>query len=314
MAIVRISSLFLVVLLALAGGCTRLPSIGITTLKPKSFAELEQYLLNQRQPEVDLFREQGPFAVTTHENHELRLSATQRIDTDLYLAAHGEKAPLAIFMHGYDASKRAHAQQAMHLASWGVHAMAVQLPKTGPWVGHGRTLARIVRLIQASPQAVDSRIDPSKIILIGHSFGASSVAIALAEGAPAAGAILLDPAGVGRDLPRFLQRINRPVMLLGADVEVSSARNRHYFYDYIRSGVVEVSIREASHEDAQFPSQYALDNFGFDPNTKEEAQIAFASALTSATLSLAVSSSFDYAWASFAPVLKNGKFFNPKKK
>jgi pimeloyl-ACP methyl ester carboxylesterase len=313
-AIVRISSLFLVVLLALAGGCTRLPSIGITTLKPKSFAELEQYLLNQRQPEVDLFREHGPFAVTTHENHELRLSATQRIDTDLYLAAHGEKAPLAIFLHGYDASKRAHAQQAMHLASWGVHAMAVQLPKTGPWVGHGRTLTRIVRLIQASPQAVDSRIDPGRIILIGHSFGASSVAIALAEGAPAAGAILLDPAGVGRDLPRFLQRINRPVMLLGADAEVSSARNRHYFYDYIRSSVVEVSIREASHEDAQYPSQYALDNFGFDPNTKEEAQIAFASALTSATLSLAVSGSFDYAWASFAPVLKNGKFFNPKKK
>jgi pimeloyl-ACP methyl ester carboxylesterase len=313
-AILRTSGFVLVVLLALVSGCTRLPPTGITTLKPKTFAELKQYIVNQREPQVDLFREQGPFPVITQEDRELRLSATSRVDTDLYLAGHGDTAPLAIFLHGYGSSKRAHAYQAMHLASWGVHAMAVQLPKTGPWVGHGRTLARIVKAIQASPAAIDSRIDPAKIILVGHSFGGSSVSIALAEGAPAAGGILLDPAGVGRDLPRFLQRVNKPVMVLGADVEISSARNRSYFYDYIRNGVVEVSIREATHEDAQYPSQYALDNFGFDPDTKEESQIAFASALTSATLSLAATGSFDYAWASFAPVLKNGKFFNPKKK
>ena len=53
-----------------------------------------------------------------------------------------------------------------------------------------RTLTRIVRFIQRSPAAIDPRVDPNRIILVGHSFGASAVAIALAEGAPAAGAIL----------------------------------------------------------------------------------------------------------------------------
>ena len=56
-------------------------------------------------------------------------------------------------------------------------------------------------LIRRAPEIIDTRIDVNKIILVGHSFGASSVVIALAEGAPAAGGILLDPAVYGNDLP-----------------------------------------------------------------------------------------------------------------
>ena len=167
-------------------------------------------------------------------------------------------------------------------------------------------MAAIVHFIYRSPEIIDSRIDVNKIILVGHSFGGSAVAIALAEGAPAAGGILLDPAAVGKNLPEFFKRINTPVMLLGADEHVSSARNRDYFYRFIRSGISEVSIKDASHEDAQYPSEFAL--------ATEELQVTFVSALTSAAFSLSSTGKFDYAWTSFSDAFANGKLFNAKKK
>jgi hypothetical protein len=118
---------------------------------------------------------------------------------------------------------------------------------------------------------------------------------------------------VGRDLPKFLQQIRKPVMVLGADEEVSYARNRDFFYRYTHSGVAEISIRGAGHEDAQYPSEYELQH-GSDPYTTEESQIAFLSALTSAALSLTSAGTFDYAWASFGTVLENGKFYNARRK
>ena len=219
-----------------------------------------------------------------------------------------------VVLHGYDSSKRAHAHQARHLASWGMHCITVQLPGKGPWINNGRLLAGVVRAIQRAPQAIDHRVDPARIILAGHSFGGSAVAVALAEGAPAIGGILLDPAAVGRDLPQYLRRVTKPVMVLGADDELSSARNRDYFYDYIRAGIAEVSIRDASHEDGQFPSEYALHNHGNDPDTTEDAQISFASAFTAAAMSLATAGTFDRAWMTFRPAVDSGRMFNARKK
>lgn len=313
MGILRSFNLLVIVWLMLASGCTRAPPTAETPIKAETITELQGYLSTHK-ANLDEFRLRGPFAVVTQENQKLRLSATERIKTDLFLSAAPEKAPLVIFMHGHDSSKEAHANQAMHLASWGMHSLTLQLSKKGPWVGHGRTVARIVNLIQRLPEVIDSRIDASKIILVGHSFGGSAVAIALAEGARAAGAVLLDPAGVGKGLPKFLQRINRPVMLLGADEAVSMARNRDDFFHFIRSGIAEVSIKDATHEDAQYPSEYAVQNTGYDPHTTEELQITFVSALTSAAFSLSSTGAFDYAWTSFAAAFENRVLINAKKK
>ena len=312
-AMLRSSTLFAVACLAVASGCARLPSTGVTPLKPATLSELREYVLNHK-ADVDQFRLRGPFEVATHKDHELRLSATERIDTDLYLSAPAEKAPLAILLHGHDNSKEDHAYQALHLATWGIHSLAVQLPNNGPWVDNGRTLARIAALIHRRPDMIDSRIDVNKIILVGHSFGGAAVAIALAEGAPAAGGILLDPAGTGKDLPKFLRRIGKPVMLLGADERVSPIRDRSSFYEYIRNGVAEVSITDASHEDAQFPLEPAPREPGSDSSATEELQITFVSALTSAAFSLAHTGNFDYAWTSFGDAIKNGRFFDALKK
>ena len=307
------ASVWIIVLLALLSGCARPPPTQTTTLKPKSLPDLNATLLASK-PDLELFRLRGPFAVTERKNHALRLSNTEIISADLYLASPGDKGPLVILLHGHDSTKEAHENQAVHLASWGLHALSVQLPKNGPWVAHGRTLARIASFIQRAPGVIDSRIDVNRIILVGHSFGASSVSVALAEGAPAAGAILLDPAAIGKELPKLLQRINKPVMVLGADDEVVGARNRDYFYRFVRSGVAEISIRDAAHEDAQYPSEFSLQNFGIDPYTTEELQITFMAALTSAAFSLAATGALDYAWTSYRGAVDTGKFFNARRK
>lgn len=301
----RSSILFAIAWLTLISGCARLPDTGVTSLKPATLSELQGYLLNHK-ADLDQFRLRGPYAVDTQENYEIRLSTTELIKTDLFLSAHAEKAPLVIFLHGHDSSKEDHTFQVMHVASWGMHGLALQLPNNGPWVGNGKTLTKIVNFIYRWPEIIDNRIDVNKIVLVGHSFGGSAVAIALAEGAPAAGGVLLDPAAVGRDLPKFLRQINTPIMLLGADERVSSARNRDYFYRFIRSGIAEVSIKDAVHEDAQYPSDVGL--------ATEELQVTFVSALTSAALSLSATGKFDYAWTSFGEAIENGKFFNAKKK
>ena len=313
MASFRVLGVFVIVWLALASGCTRAPPTGETTLKPKSVAEVQEYLTT-RKVDFDEFRLRGPFAVVTKENHELRLSAKVSVKADVYLSEPKEKAPLVIFLHGYGASKEAHSFQAMHLASWGVHSISVQLPNKGPWVPNGRTLARIVSLMHASPELIDSRIDGNKIILVGHSFGGAAVSVALAEGARAIGGILLDPALMDKAFPTLLQRIKQPVLVLGADEEIASARNRDYFFYYVRSNIMELSVRDASHEDAQWPSDYALQNRGYDPSTTEEVQITFASAITTAIMSLSATGAFDRAWASFSPGFASGKFFDAKKK
>lgn len=305
--------LLVAVWLAMASGCMRPYGPAQTPIKPKTVAELEEYLRNDR-PELDQFKLGGPFAVAAHKEHELRLSSAAHFKADLFSPTPADKAPLVIFVHGYESSKEAHANQAMHVASWGMHALTLQLSKTGPWIGNGRTLARIVALIHRSPELLDSRIDTSRIVLVGHSFGAVSVSVALAEGAPAVGAVLLDPAAAARDVPKYLQRITKPVMVLGADDALAPARNRDWFYRFVRSGIAEVSIRGAVHEDAQYPSEFALQHFGLDPDTTEEMQITFAGALTAAAYGVAATGALDYAWGSYGAALKNGKLFNAKRK
>lgn len=278
-----------------------------------SFSELQSHLLAQ-EASLDRFRLRGPFEVATRKGRVIRVSENVRIRADLYLASPAEKAPLVIFLHGHDVSKEAHSRQAMHVASWGMHAVSLQLSKTGPWDNNGRTLARVVNLIHRSPGVIDPRIDVNRIILVGHSFGSYAVTVAMAQGAPVAGGILLDTALFGNASPDFLQKIDKPVMLLGADEALSPVRYRDYFYHYIPGNVAEISIRDATHEDAQYPSETSLQNAGVDPDTTEELQVTFVSAITSAAFSLSATRRLDYAWASFRGMIDSGKMLNPKKK
>jgi pimeloyl-ACP methyl ester carboxylesterase len=295
-------------------GCARrFPAPEVTPIKAANPAELQRYLLS-RKPDVAQFRSRGPFAVIERRDLEIPLASGLAVEADLYLCAAASKAPLVIVLHGLDNSKEDHAFQAMHLASWGMHGMAVDLPNHGPWISNGRTLANLADAIHRTPQLVDGRIDGDKIILVGHSFGATAVATALGEGAPALGGVLLDPAAIGRGLSQWLRRIAVPVMVIGADEDIWPTRNRSQFYRFIPAAVGEISIRDTVHEDAQYPNERTLRIFEQDPDDTEEAQIAFVSALTASAFSLAATGGIDYAWNSFESALKNGIFFNGRRK
>ena len=137
----RIPALLLIALMAHSVGCARqFPAIEVTLIKAANPAELQRYLLS-RKPDVAQFRLRGPFAVIERRDLEIPLVSGLTVEADLYLCAAAGKAPLVIVLHGLDNSKEDHAFQAMHLASWGMHSIALDLPKRGPWIANGRTLA-----------------------------------------------------------------------------------------------------------------------------------------------------------------------------
>jgi alpha/beta hydrolase family protein len=309
-----IPALLLIAIMAHSLGCARrFPEPEVTTIKADNSAQLQRYLLS-RKPDVAQFRLRGPFSVTERRNLEIPVDSDLTVEADLYLCAAAQKAPVVIVLHGLDNSKEDHAFQAMHLASWGMHGLAIDLPKRGPWIANGRTLGKLVDTIHRMPRLVDGRIDADKIILVGHSFGATAVAAALGGGAPAVGGVLLDPAGIGRELRQLLQRITVPVMIIGADEDIWPTRNRGQFYRFIPTAVGEISIRDTVHEDAQYPKERTLRGFEDQPADTEEAQIAFVSALTASAFGLAATGGIDYGWNSFENAITNGIFFNARRK
>jgi dienelactone hydrolase len=251
----------------------------------------------------------GPYSVTLRADREIVYAPGERIAADVYVSAVNDRAPLVVFVHGHESSKRAHALQAAHLASWGLHALALDVPSTGPWARNGRIVARVISAIHRNPRLVEANVDTACIVVVGYSFGALAAAVALGERAPAAAAILLDPAAAANDVP-LLRRVEKPVMIIGADDDELTARNRDYFFEYLRGPVGEVSVRDADHDDAQFPS----DLVGDAPEPPNEARITFVSALTASALSFASTAAFESAWRVFAPALATGKLFNAKKK
>ena len=310
----HIAGVLLIAVTTFALGCARrFPTPEVTRIKAANTAELQQYLLSGK-PDVAQFRLRGPFAVTQRKDMEIPVVSGLMVEADLYLCIAAQKAPLVILLHGHNNAKEDHAFQAMHLASWGMHSLALDLPKRGPWIANGRTLAQLVDTIHRTPQLVDRRMDPEKIILVGHSFGATAVATALGEGVPALGGVLLDPAGIGRQLPQSLKRITVPVMVIGADEDIRPTRNRGQFFRFIPARIGEISIRDTLHEDAQYPNEHTLRGFEDDPEDTEEAQIAFVSALTASAFSLAATGGIDYAWNSFENGINNGVFFNARRK
>lgn len=298
----------------LAIACARqFPTIAVTTIKAASPEELERYLLSQK-PDAAQFRSRGPFAVIERKDLQIPVASDLTVEADLYLCAAARRAPVVVVLHGQDNSKEDHAFQAMHLASWGMHGLSIDLPKRGPWIANGRALAELVEAVHRKPELVEGRVDPEKIILVGHSFGATAVATALGESAPAVGGVLLDPAGIGRQLPQMLKQIAVPVMIVGADEDIWPTRNRGQFFRFITARVGEISIRDTVHADAQYPSHQTLRFFEDRPDDTEEAQIAFVSALTASAFGLAATGRLDYAWSSFENGFKNGTFFNARRK
>lgn len=269
-------------------------------------AALRQSLL-EAAPNVDQFHRRGPFQTEVRRDVTLTLRSKEKVRADLYLAAVPERAPLVILVHGYDNTKADHAYQGLHLATWGMHALVVQVRSRGPWVGNGTLLNRLVQHVRVDSNSIDGRIDPARIVLAGHSFGATSVVVALASGARTSGAVLLDPADAIRGLPGYLRKVRAPVAIVGADERLGTTRNRRAFYASIQRGVSEISIADAQHEHAQF----GLD---VDAASAELPQLAFVGALTAASFSIGYTGKLDFAWASFRDAASKGTVFGLHRK
>jgi hypothetical protein len=112
----------------------------------------------------------------------------------------------------------------------------------------------------------------------------------------------------------LLKKVNVPVMLIGADEEIWPTRNRSYFFRFVPKGIAEISIRDAVHEDAQYPTEQPVRPPDEGPIATEESQITFVSALAASAFSLTATGSFDYAWTSFQDAVADGRFFNARRK
>lgn len=280
---------------------------------PLSFAAFQKSLL-QEEPNLDDFADFGPFPYEVKENLTLSVSKSESIVADAALAEVGSKAPLVILVHGNHSKKEAHRYQAEHLASWGINALVLQLPNRAQWLQNGRRIARIVSKICKRPQLVGPMIDKRTIILAGHSFGGSAVTIAAGRGAPVKGLILLDPAVVSSRVEAYMKKVDEPVMLLGSDRTIYRSRKRSLFFKSIRGEMAEISVRGATHDDAQYPSMFSLAAFGFDPYTSRDKQRLFAAAITLTSISIAAKGNLDYAWKALADEVRGGGLKSPRRR
>jgi hypothetical protein len=103
-------------------------------------------------------------------------------------------------------------------------------------------------------------------------------------------------------------------MVLMADPKLGETNGGSEFYEYTRSGIAQVSIANASHDDATFPIASPLETAFSGAETTEAGQMVFVAALTSAAMSLGLTGQLDYAWNSYADALKRGTLFDALRK
>lgn len=248
----------------------------------------------EKAPSFSEFLKLGPMHYTTVESYVIRVAPDTIMNTDLFLTNSETPSPLVIIQHGNKADRRVHRLQAEHLASWGFHVITVEQPNTRQWIANGHRLAEMIRLLIRWPKLFPGSFQRENIILAGHSFGGSAAAIAGSQ-APVSGVIFLDPALYNDDVKSFLRKLHKPTMLLAADADVFYSRKRHKFFNLVPGGTKTVSLRNSTHEDAQFPSLTEV-KFFIDPFTDDKNQHYFMGALTASAFSIAKQGNFEFAW------------------
>ena len=75
--------------------------------------------------------------------------------------------------------------------------------------------------------------------------------------------------------------------MLGADTKVFKSRRRPIFYKNIKGHMVELSVKDATHNDAQSPNLFSLkQTVGLEHGTDSDRQNIFISALITASYSM----------------------------
>lgn len=264
-----------------------------------SFDELSQRLLKD-EPSLRQFMRKGPFTVNQRDNLKLRISPDESIRFDYYMSNQRQPAPLLIFQHGNKADKSVHKNQALRAASWGFHAIVVEQTNSDEWTDNGLRLSDFIKIIYRAPRLLENSFDRNRIILVGHSFGASAAAIATSTNAPVAGLILLDPALFEVQVKSYLSRLETPTVILGADPNVFKSKHRQVFFKLPPTDLVEVSIAGATHNDAQYPNMFDWSHLlGLKQSPQKYYQEIFTGSILASAVSFATIGSYTYAWQAF---------------
>ncbi len=259
---------------------------------------------------LERFTTAGPFEWSEKQDLHLTTSVDEQRDIDVYLTKGKGKAPIVIMSHGNFSGKKAHATQARRLASWGFHVIVMELPNRKQWLENGQRLFDLVQFINRWPKFLGPNVDANKIILVGHSFGGSAATLAVGQGAPVTGVILLDPAVVHSSVNKAMESANVPGVLLGSDPNVFVARGRKSFQKKWGSEFMELTIKGATHDDAQGPSMFSHYALGEDPFTDDKQRSLFTASIVSAAVSLATSGTFSQLRRDVSISLDDGEISN----
>lgn len=238
-----------------------------------------------RAPTMQAFAENGPFTFTITSNLVKKVGP-QVLLYDLFAPTSRDKTPLVVLVHGNLSRKEAHHGQAQHLASHGFHVAILQLRSHSQWLSNGDLLQAFVRHLQNDLALLLPNADTSRMILAGHSFGGSAVVSAASQLKDIRGLVLLDPALSDPQIVASMRRIMMPMVILQADQRLYRAKGRELFASVPLGPICELEFKGATHNDAQYPSQYALSGYGFDPYTTPKVQRRMSVALTASAFSL----------------------------
>jgi pimeloyl-ACP methyl ester carboxylesterase len=98
------------------------------------------------------------------------------------------EGPLALLVHGWEGSAAHMAPAAARLAGAGFRVVALDMPAHGQSSGRRTSLVHWLRVLRDLPATLGA---PD--VVVGHSFGATALTHALAEGFPAERAVLIAP-------------------------------------------------------------------------------------------------------------------------
>ncbi len=179
--------------------------------------------------------------------------ASGTADVDLYRPEAAGAAPLVIVAHGFSRHRRNMAGWGRHLAREGFVAAVPDLPAWSDQARNGRFLSEL-RAELAAREPWRSRIDPSRVGLVGFSAGGLATLLSAADSPAVAVWIGLDPVdrnGLGAGAA---PRVGCRALVLTAEPSACNAHGNARGILAALPGAVHVRVGGAVHVDAEWPT------------------------------------------------------------